>query len=86
MILRSPSPSPCSPLDKVPFYCAQDEKTTALDACKVAPDLINVTTLVDITHTVATDGLIDDPQNMADDKVYLFSGTLDTVVVPGMFP
>ena len=50
------------------------------------PDLINVTTLVDITYDTRRENVIDDPQNMADDKVYLFSGTLDTVVAPGMFP
>lgn len=68
-----------------PFYCAHGDVETALHACMVSPDLISVTALVDITDATAATGTIDDPKYLADDKVYLFSGTLDSIVVPGAF-
>eukprot|EP00731_Ephydatia_muelleri_P028561 Em0020g205a len=67
-----------------PFYCAHGDVETALHACMVSPDLISVTALVDITDATAATGTIDDPKYLADDKVYLFSGTLDSIVVPGV--
>ena len=49
-----------------------------------SPDLISVDELVTITHTTALSGTIDEPSYMANDRVYLFSGTKDTVVNPGV--
>lgn len=68
-----------------PFYCAHGDVETALHACMVSPDLISVRALVDITDATAATGTIDNPKYLADDRVYLFSGTLDSVVVPGVF-
>lgn len=67
-----------------PFYCAHGDVETALHACMVEPDLISVPALVDITVATAATGTIDDPKNIAADKVYLFSGTLDSIVLPGV--
>ena len=47
------------------------------------PSGIVVSELVSITHTTALTGTIDLPQNLKGDRVYLFSGIKDTVVVPG---
>ena len=47
------------------------------------PDLISVTYLVGITYSTAVTKTIDSPSYIASDKIYLFSGTHDFVVVPG---
>ncbi len=67
-----------------PFWCAQAKLPVAETACMVTPSLINVDELVLITHTTAASGFIDDPANLKDDAVFLFSGTKDTVVDPGV--
>lgn len=36
--------------------------------------------LADFTYLAAVGQRIDDPSNLADDRVYIFSGLLDTVV------
>ena len=36
------------------------------------------------TLTLAEAGLIDPVENMSEDQVYIFTGTLDSVVPPGM--
>ena len=48
-----------------------------------SPQLIFVPELISITHTTALSGTIDLPGYLRNDKVYLFSGMLDTVVYPG---
>ena len=48
-----------------------------------SPQLIFVPELVSITYSTALSTTIDHPYNLRDDKVYLFSGMLDSVVVPG---
>ncbi len=45
---------------------------------------INVAELVTITHTTALTATIDLPEHLKGDRVYLFSGTKDSVVVPGI--
>jgi len=52
-------------------------------ACMKNPALIVVQRLVSITYTTALSLTIDNPVNMKNDAVYLFSGTNDTVVVQG---
>ena len=47
------------------------------------PDLISVPELVSVTFSTALTGTIDSTKYMASDKVYLFSGALDSVVLPG---
>ena len=55
----------------------------ALSACKNKPDEISVTELVAITYSTALTGTIDPPDHMKGDKVFLLSGTKDTVVAQG---
>ena len=66
-----------------PYWCANDNLSTALVACMVNPDLISITELVAITHATANTGTIDSPSYLTHDHVYLYSGKLDTVVHPG---
>ena len=47
------------------------------------PEAISVTELVRITYSTALTDTIDNPTNIKNHKVYLFSGSKDTVVVPG---
>jgi len=69
-----------------PFYCAQGNVDIALASCMRTPGLISVDELVAITHsTYLTTRTIDDPKNLSmDTKVWLFTGTEDTVVNPGV--
>lgn len=48
------------------------------------PGLIDVSKLVGTVHSYAKSGKIDDPMHLSNDMVYLYSGTRDTVVRPGM--
>ncbi len=67
-----------------PFWCAQDNLDLALSACTKSPELISVEELITVTYTTALSGTIDQPSHLANDRVYLFSGSLDSVVVPGV--
>lgn len=63
---------------------AQAQVGLATTACMKDPGLISVTELVGVTQTTALSGFIDPLVNLADDRVYLYSGTKDTVVHPGV--
>eukprot|EP01029_Cantina_marsupialis_P027871 TRINITY_DN774109_c0_g1_i1.p1 TRINITY_DN774109_c0_g1~~TRINITY_DN774109_c0_g1_i1.p1 ORF type:complete len:333 (-),score=81.22 TRINITY_DN774109_c0_g1_i1:603-1601(-) len=68
-----------------PFYCSNNNVALALANCMKTPDLISVTELEAITYqTHYTTDTIDNPHNMKGSRVYLFSGTEDTVVFPGV--
>lgn len=47
------------------------------------PSLISVKELIGITYNTAVTATIDHPSNLKDSRVYLFSGTQDTVVKQG---
>ncbi|MBI1208157.1 MAG: hypothetical protein GC191_12835 [Azospirillum sp.] len=69
-----------------PYYCAENSATYAQYSCMETwlgdPD---VAELVATTRRLATGGEIDDPQNLARARVYLFHGTRDsTVTAPVM--
>lgn len=66
-----------------PFYCAQGLLPTALGACMLTPYLISVDALVSETKAMALERKIDDSSHLESTRVYLFSGTKDTVVVQG---
>ena len=68
-----------------PYYCAQANFERALGECLETPSLINPGYLADVTRATAATGTIDDPANMDGDRIYLFSGLLDTTVKPGQF-
>jgi poly(3-hydroxybutyrate) depolymerase len=67
-----------------PYYCAQGEGSTfAEEICMY--DLMGgpkTATLISYTNDQAAKKTIDPVSNLADDKVFIFSGTKDTVVNP----
>lgn len=66
-----------------PFYCAEGSVTNATGRCMASPSGIPVSTLVNTTNSWASQGLIDPVSNLTNSKVYLFSGSLDSVVKTG---
>ncbi len=67
-----------------PFYCAEGSITNATGRCMASPAGIPTSTLVSTTNNWASQGLIDPVVNMQQSKVYLFSGSLDSTVKPGV--
>mmetsp|Transcript_27278 Transcript_27278/g.49016 ORF Transcript_27278/g.49016 Transcript_27278/m.49016 type:complete len:323 (-) Transcript_27278:70-1038(-) len=63
-----------------PYFCAQDSEITATTSCMTLPN-INVDNLATLATGKAAQGKIDDLSNLSADKVYLYSGTLDTIVL-----
>ena len=68
-----------------PYYCAQDSATIATTTCSCffgcfAPSSININELIAITGRNAARGAIDDTANLARHRIWLFSGTRDTIV------
>ena len=69
-----------------PFYCAQGSVLTATSTCSCAPfgcfgqSSTNVAQLIAITDRDAGRGRIDATGNLARHKIWLFSGSNDTVV------
>lgn len=67
-----------------PFWCAQGSQTTALTSCMSSPTSLVVSTLNNKVTSLATSGSIDPVSNLKGSKVYLYSGSKDTVVYPGV--
>ncbi|XP_004919497.3 uncharacterized protein LOC101732077 [Xenopus tropicalis] len=67
-----------------PYYCAQGNMINALNTCMKLPYGININTLISKTNSYATSMLLDPVSNLAGQKVFIFSGSKDTVVVPGV--
>ncbi|XP_040201483.1 uncharacterized protein LOC120932812 [Rana temporaria] len=67
-----------------PYYCAAGSMLTATNACMKMPTSIDVNSLVSRTQSYASSALIDPVSNLANDKVFIFSGSRDSVVVPGV--
>jgi len=66
-----------------PYNCAQGNVDIALYPCmKAKPDPPDVDSSISVTNTRSQSGEIDDISNLADDRVYMFSGTDDTTVRP----
>jgi poly(3-hydroxybutyrate) depolymerase len=63
-----------------PYFCARGSQATATGPCMKADGPINVPELVTITNNNAAAGLVDATSNLANHKVWLFSGTLDSTV------
>lgn len=61
-----------------PYWCANDNLAIALSTCMNGTP--PVTELVTVTKTTALSGFADDPSNLADDRVWLYSALNDTVV------
>lgn len=67
-----------------PFYCAEGSVLNATGRCMTSPASIPTSTLVSTTNSWATQGLIDPVMNLQSSKVYLFSGSIDSTVKPGV--
>ena len=68
-----------------PYYCAESSLTFALGRCMSTPENIPTADLIMLTEQFAADGSIDSTTNLADDKVYIFHGSTDDVIMPGLF-
>ena len=67
-----------------PFYCAEGSVVSATGRCMVSPASIPTSTLVNTTNTWASQGHVDPVSNLQNSKVYLFSGSVDSVVKTGV--
>lgn len=64
-----------------PYYCAESSLLIAETSCMNGAGLgPNVDVLVGLTVDGYAVGAVDDPHNLVDDRIFLFSGTEDTVV------
>lgn len=65
-----------------PFYCAQGSVVTATGPCMAATSTSKPATasLISTTNSWASQGLIDATSNLANSKVYLYSGSIDSTV------
>jgi len=67
----------------VPYYCARDNVTIAYGDCVKNPENTDITTMVSHTRRYADNGLIDPTRYMINDRVYIYHGLNDTIIVPG---
>lgn len=67
-----------------PYYCAEMNLMKALGQCMTNPSNINVDDLKQTTIGWEANGNVDACSSMYDDMVYLYSGTNDGTVVPGV--
>jgi poly(3-hydroxybutyrate) depolymerase len=63
-----------------PYYCAEGSIVNATGRCTAHSTSIPVASLVSTTNSWASSGLIDPVSNLQSSRVYLFSGTQDSVV------
>lgn len=66
-----------------PYYCSHGEETTALTTCMSFPEGINLEGLYAYTARQEALGSIDKTDNLKQARVFLYSGTKDTVVKSG---
>ena len=67
-----------------PYYCAGVGGTTSAAACASLPSLISTTIETAATYEENALGVIDDPNNMKNDRIWIFNGQNDTKMHPGM--
>jgi len=68
-----------------PFHCAQGSMTTALTTCMTAlPFGPNVNKCIQDTTSDETKGLVANTKNLANQTVYMYSGTMDSTVKPAV--
>jgi len=63
-----------------PYYCAEGSIVNATGRCMTHASTIPVASLVGTTNSWAASGLVDPVANLANGKVYLYSGTSDNTV------
>ena len=67
-----------------PYNCAEGSIVDALGTCMKGSPAPNVQNFIQTTNSRASAGTIDDPSNLATQKVFMFSGTDDTTVYPAV--
>jgi poly(3-hydroxybutyrate) depolymerase len=67
-----------------PFFCAEGTLANATGRCMAHSAAIPVQHLADTTRSWAQQGLIDPVEKLQTSRVYLFSGTQDPTVKPGV--
>lgn len=67
-----------------PFYCAVGNPVTAMTNCMSTPSLIDLSVSNTVAKQLAMTKDIDPLSNISGSKVYLFSGTNDSVVKQGV--
>eukprot|EP01119_Soliformovum_irregulare_P003197 TRINITY_DN13534_c0_g1_i1.p1 TRINITY_DN13534_c0_g1~~TRINITY_DN13534_c0_g1_i1.p1 ORF type:complete len:336 (-),score=58.30 TRINITY_DN13534_c0_g1_i1:37-924(-) len=67
-----------------PYWCANGNVEVALNACTIYPEYISVLELIAATEYAEGLESIDNTDNMWNDRIWLLSGTLDTIVYPGV--
>lgn len=67
-----------------PYFCTMGSEVRFQTACKANPYLINLQTSLSIAAELASSNNIDQLLNLTTSRVYIFSGTKDTVVFPGV--
>jgi poly(3-hydroxybutyrate) depolymerase len=67
-----------------PYYCAQGKNSLAFTACNGEPSLIILDSLLAFASEQAAAGSIDSLDGLKSDKLWIFSGLNDTVVVQGV--
>lgn len=69
----------------VPFMCSGGNLVTATGVCMELPSTILVSALEAVTASGALVGNIDSTSNMRNDRVWIYAGTHDSVVKPGLY-
>lgn len=71
-----------------PYFCARDDQNTATGVCSCTgfggcqPGSANIPALVNATNANAAAGSIDPTSGLAEDRIWMFSGSLDSIVPP----
>ncbi|CAH1780439.1 unnamed protein product [Owenia fusiformis] len=66
----------------VPYFCAQGSALDAINVCMDAPQSINVGELITEASDAANNGRIDSTNGLLQDRVYMYHGAVDDVVLP----
>ena len=67
-----------------PFFCTTGSNVRFQTSCKANPYLISLQTSLNSAKQLADSNLIDNLSSLASSKVYIFSGSKDSVVTPGV--
>ncbi|CAF3968254.1 unnamed protein product [Adineta steineri] len=77
--------SGCGIVAGPPYYCAQGNMMSAIGACMNGPATsVSSANIQTKLKAYATSGNVDSTAHIKDDPVYIFSGTNDRVVIPGV--
>src|SRR5205085_5132470 len=63
-----------------PMYCSEGNVFIALGSCLANTGSRNLPKLLSVIHTWSGNGYIDPTSNLTASKVYLLSGTIDSIV------